>query len=166
MRSMRPGVPLVTRLGAVAAATVLATLPTIGPAAAGETQSWTNKDVLPATPGYAATSVTVSFPSKRAVDIKGWVEDRCDADGYGAYVYAYRTAPSPDGGSRYRVFGTYKDVNGCGNGRIHFDPGPYRTPTKASKVYGLEVHLCEMDADAAQPTYTRCKVKYFDNWRL
>jgi hypothetical protein len=60
--------------------------------------------VLPATPGYAATSLTVSFPSKRAVDIKGWVEDRCDADGYGAYVYAYRTVPSPDGGSRYRVF--------------------------------------------------------------
>ena len=92
MRSMRPGVPLAARLGAVTGAAVLATMPTIGPAAAGETRSWTNKDVLPATPGYAATSLTVSFPSKRAVDIKGWVEDRCDADGYGAYVYAYRTA--------------------------------------------------------------------------
>ncbi len=112
------------------------------------------------TAGHAVAKVVVSFPSRRAYDVRGWVSDRCPGDGYGAYVYVERAESGPAGGmySDRRRVGT--DANGCGNGRSHFDPGPVKY---SSRLGAVRIHLCEWDA--SEGGAASCTWKSVSNWR-
>lgn len=102
--------------------------------------------------GYARANITVDF-KKRSYDVKGILEDVCSTDGKGdgrgAYVGA-NFALSPL---------IAKDSNGCGNGRVNFDP-----PATVSKnlVYGVTLYVCERDYSPYAATAV-CSSYYFDN---
>ncbi len=129
---------------------------------AGETVGLTTDGKTPDTAGHVKTQVTVAFPSRRAYDVKGWVSDQCPGDGFGAYVYIERVISGPDGGhflDRRRVGA---DANGCGNGRVRFDPGPRKYSTKLTQI---RIMLCEWDGDGNSGSYSNCTWKYVSNWR-
>jgi len=108
--------------------------------------------------GYIRAKVTVNFPSKKAYDVKGWVEDMCPGDGKGGYVTARMGTTTETS-----IWSLGKDTNGCGNGKVRFDPAPYRNGTILS---GIRVEVCERDTngDGDGPPY--CESHWFDNWRV
>jgi hypothetical protein len=55
-----------------------------------------------------------------------------------------------------------QDSNGCGNGKVYFDPPPHRSV--GAPVPGITLRLCEWDADGGTRLY--CTSHYFDNWRV
>jgi hypothetical protein len=127
-----------------------------GPAAhAGETRQWSTKDEYGG--GHAVIRITVHFLSKRSVDIRGWVKDACgggDGDGQGAYAWVK---------NRKWERLVAKDINGCGNGKRHFDPGPF---TLKRDLKYLAVLVCESDPNGDSEHLGICAIKEFDNWRF
>ena len=105
----------------------------------------------------------MEFLTKRAVDIEGWVDDVCPADGYGAKLrvslYVNR---SP------RVVQDFNNNLGCDQGRVSFDPGPYTATVGTSQVTGIKLNLCTYKyfETSERYSYPGCKEQYFDNWRV
>ena len=146
--------------GAVALATV-AVLLVPATAQASETKRVNTRYDIE-TVGYALTAATVRFPSRKAFDVQGWVKDVCggdpSGDGRGAYVSMVFT---PRGGEQHRTR-IGKDVNGCSNGKRHYNPAPKKFDRRISSV---TIVVCEADADDPDES-SPCAFKQFDNWRL
>jgi hypothetical protein len=112
------------------------------------------------TKGYALTTFTVLFPSKKTFSISGVVRDVCPEDGYGAYVKMDYYVNGPAGGefAGSRTIG--KDTNGCGTSSEQFSVGSDR---KLPNLDGVRVSVCEIDADSDHHNDTCTFPKSFDN---
>jgi hypothetical protein len=120
------------------------------------------------TKGYAKGSLTIDFLSRRAFDVKGYVEDKCPKDGYGAYLHVTHTSVNRYGYGAFKDWTTFKDSNGCGNGAKPFDPGPVVVP-KGSKLTSVRFELCYEDKDGdgtGAVVLNACVPQTFENWRL
>jgi hypothetical protein len=146
-----------SRLLAAAAVAAAALAFTPAAALAGETHYF-NTDGGPVpdwSKGFVRAAVTVEFPSKKSYDVSGWVEDVCPKDGAGGYVTIEASMDT------YK----YKDTNGCGNGKVAFDPAPVK---KTYEVQTIRATVCEIDGDGASGTHGAyyCQDYSFKNWRL
>ena len=112
------------------------------------------------TKGYALTTFTVLFPTKKTFSISGVVRDVCPQDGYGAYVKMDYYANGPAGGefSASRIIG--KDTNGCGTSSEQFSTG---STQKLPNLDGVRISVCEIDADSNHHNDTCTFPKAFDN---
>lgn len=129
-----------SRPPAVLAALAFAALLSPAAAQAGETHFWSTRgmgdSVIDGTVrgGYVRASVNVTF-KKRSYDVKGLLEDVCEGgagDGRGAYLST--NFPS------FRAVA--KDADGCGNGRVSFDPAPV---VSKNPIRSVNFVLCEKD---------------------
>jgi len=113
------------------------------------------------TKGYALTTFTVLFPTKKTFTISGVVRDVCPSDGNGAYVrYDYYTN-GVDGGDYLPGGIAGKDTNGCGTGSEQFSIG---IPKKWSLLDGVRVWVCEHDASDKDNSKDSCTFpKAYDN---
>lgn len=159
-------ISLIRRAAALTAVGALLALIVSTTALAGETRTW--DDARYTAKGYAKASVIVDFPSKRAFDVQGYVEDRCPKDGFGAYLKTTYAVTSATGYSSPRTGTTFKDSNGCGNGTSPFDPGPLVVP-KGYRLNWVNFQLCYEDKNgdgSGAVVLNACVSQRFDNWRL
>lgn len=133
------------------------------PAHAGEKRYWNNKNESPYYKGYARGGLKVDFLSGRAIDVEGFIEDMCPADGRSAII-SFRVLLN---GTPTSALPSFADKNKCGNGRRYFDPPPYRTlKHSGTKITALVAYICQVDYDTETPYVDRCAKQYFDNWRV
>ncbi len=110
--------------------------------------------------GYALTTFTVLFPTKKTFSISGVVRDVCPQDGYGAYVWMdyYSNGPAGPEATGTRIIG--KDTNGCGTSSRQFSIG---SPRRLPYLDGVRIWICETDADSDGHNNTCTQPKSFDN---
>lgn len=148
----------------LAAATVLGAASAM--ATAGETRTW--DDSRYTAKGYAKGSITIDFLTKRAFDVKGYVQDVCPRDGFGAYMDVSYVEITRTGYSYRKAWTTFSDTNGCGKRTVPFDPGPVVAP-KGSKIASVraELYYRDADGDGSGAVVVDARIpQTFENWRL
>lgn len=113
------------------------------------------------TKGYALTTFSVLFPTKKTFVISGVVRDVCPADGNGAYV-KYDYYHNGVAGSDFLTGGLAgKDTNGCGTSSEQFS---ISIPRKWDLLDGVRVWVCEHNAANKDNTKDSCTFpKSYDN---
>ena len=104
--------------------------------------------------------ITVWFKSKSAFVAKGFVKDRCPADGAGVYTDMWVRFKNGELGG----FGSIgDDDNGCGNGRVRVG-NPYGYTLGKRRVDNVYVQVCRDDRNDAKDAF--CLTKVWDNPRV
>ena len=99
--------------------------------------------------------VTVTFPSKTVFKTKGYIKDRCPADGEGIYAYASALLKN---GERVNFGSIAEDTDGCGNGRVAVFP--YGFIAKPNRIDNAYVTVCRGGASVEDRL---CITKVWDN---